>query len=57
MCVLTLYLVINDTLSVPGPASLGKVVDGGEFNECREDKGIAHSNEPVHSSSIGHLGQ
>lgn len=55
--VLALYLFIDDTLSVPGPASLGEVVDSSKFNKCREDEGIADSNEPVHSSSIGHLGQ
>lgn len=57
LIVSTLYLVIDNTLSIPGPASLGEVVYGSEFNECREDKGIADSDEPVHSSGVGHLGQ
>lgn len=57
LCVLQLYLVIDDTFSIPGPASLGEVVDSSKFDERREDEGVADSNEPVHSSSISHLGQ
>ena len=52
-----LYLFPDHTLSVPGPASLGEVVDRSEFNECREDKGIADSDEPVHGCSISHFRQ
>ena len=44
-------------LAVPGPAPLGEVVDGGELNERREDKGVAHGDEPVHGGGVRHLGQ
>lgn len=43
-------------LTIPGPAALGKIVDGGKLNEGGEDEGITHGHEPVHSCSIGHFG-
>lgn len=51
------YLVVDNAFSVPGPASLGEVVDSCELDESRENKGVAHSDEPVHGSSVGHFGQ
>lgn len=40
---------------IPCPAALGEVVDCRKLNQCREDKGIAHSHEPVHGRGIGNL--
>lgn len=40
---------------IPRPAALGEVVDCRKLNQGREDKGIAHSHEPVHGRGIGHL--
>lgn len=40
---------------IPCPAALGEVVDCGKLNQGREDKGIAHSHEPVHGGGIGHF--
>lgn len=51
------YLFRDNTLAVPGVAPLGEVVDGGKLDERREDKGVAHGNEPVHGRGVGHLGQ
>lgn len=51
------YLVVDDTLAIPGPASLGEVVDGGELDEGGEHKCVAHGDEPVHGRGVGHLGQ
>lgn len=52
---LFLLLLWHHTFSIPGVAPLGEVVDSGELDEGREDKGIANSNEPVHSRGVGHL--
>lgn len=49
------YLLRHHTFSIPGITPLGEVVDCGKFNEGREDKGIADSDEPVHSCGIGHF--
>lgn len=51
------YLVIKNALAIPGPAAFGEIVDCCKLNEGREDKGIAHSNEPVHRSGIGYFRQ
>lgn len=51
------YLVIHDALAIPGPASLGEVVDGGKLDEGGEDEGVTHCDEPVHGRGVGHLGQ
>ncbi|KAF2986037.1 hypothetical protein EK904_002195 [Melospiza melodia maxima] len=39
------------------PLPIGEVVDSCKLNECREDKGKAHGDEPVHGGGVGHLGQ
>lgn len=49
------YLLWHHTFSIPGIAPLGEVVDCSKLNEGREDKGIADSDEPVHSCGIGHF--
>lgn len=51
------YLVVDNAFSIPGPASFGEVVDGCKLYESRENKGVAHSDKPVHGSSVGHFGQ
>lgn len=50
-------LGLHRLFSVPGPTPLGEVVHGGEFNEGREDKGVANGDEPVHCSRIRHFGK
>lgn len=55
--VITNYLVINHALPIPGPATLGEIVDSSKFDEGGEDKSVAHSDEPVHGRSIGYFGQ
>lgn len=50
-------LGLHCLFSIPGPAPLGKVVNCGKLNEGREDKGIAHCDEPVHGSSVSHFRQ
>lgn len=51
------YLVIDHALAVPGPATLGEIVDCSKLNESWEHKGIAHCNEPVHGGGVGHFRQ
>lgn len=51
------YLVIDHALAVPGPATLGEVVDSSEFDEGGEDECVAHGNEPIHGCSVGHFRQ
>lgn len=52
-----MYLLRHHAFSIPGVSPLGEVVDCGKFNEGREDKGIADSDEPVHSCGVGHFGK
>lgn len=49
------YLVSHNTLSIPSPATLCEVIDGGKLNQSGEDEGVADGDEPIHGSSIGHL--
>lgn len=42
-------------LTIPSPAALGEVVDGGELDEGGEDEGVTDSHEPVHGRGVGHL--
>lgn len=50
-------LCFQSFLPVPRPAPLGEVVHCGELDEGREDKGVAHCDEPVHGCSISHFRQ
>lgn len=54
---MNIYLLRHHAFPVPGVSPLGEVVDCGKFNEGREDKGIADSDEPVHSGGVGHFGK
>lgn len=49
------YLLRDHTFSIPSITPLGEVVDCGKLNEGREHKGVANSDEPVHSCGIGHF--
>lgn len=51
------HLFRHDALAVPGVAPLCEIVDGGKLDEGGEHEGVAHSDEPVHSSGVGHFGQ
>lgn len=51
------YLVSHNTLSIPSPAALCEVIDGGKLNQSGEDEGVADSDEPVHGSGVGNLGK
>lgn len=50
-------LGLHCLFSIPGPASLGEVVDCGEFDEGGEDEGVADRNEPVHGGGVSHFRQ
>lgn len=51
------YLLAHDTLSIPSPASLCEVIDGGKLNQSGEDEGVADSDEPVHGSGVRNFRQ
>lgn len=54
---MNIYLLWHHAFPVPGVSPLSEVVDCGKFNESREDKGIADSDEPVHGCGVGHFGK
>lgn len=50
-------LGLHGLFSIPSPAPLGEVVDGGELDEGGEDEGVAHRYEPVHGGSVRYFRQ
>lgn len=51
------HLGLHCFFPIPRPAPFGEIINCGKFNEGREDKGIAHRDEPVHGSRVSHFRQ